>query len=153
MTEYSGLFPVPAAFRRPLFCGPVALAAITARPLATIEAAVRKHRLNVPPPRRQRRDVIRTMWNIEIEPVAALLGWRAIPIELPPRPTSLGDWRAPAGYPCLVLVTGHFLAVAGGLYVDTGRRVPTPLILCPHLRREVQWVWVMEREQGHEPQR
>jgi hypothetical protein len=148
----SGLHP--ALDRRPVtaFCGATALAAVTGKSVVEAEKAVMafRKRYGVPRKERKRGAVVKTVWSNEIEPCADTLGVRA---------TELTVWqqarRTLAAFVehamlrdrlYIVLVTGHYIAVGQGLFVDSANREPTGLATCRYRRSRVQRVWVINRE-------
>src|SRR4051812_38514280 len=91
-----------------VFCGPVALAALTGIAPAEIEQHILRHRVANPPPRRNvlKGATVRSTWSTEIEPVALTMGWRAVPCyDVPPRMSLARWWRqfGRSGAPYLVL--------------------------------------------------
>jgi len=151
-----GLFSAVDERPRKSFCGVTAIAAITGETVQAVEQTVLRHRAKVKPPRRHRLRgaVVSTMWWDEMAPVLALLGWR--PAEASeyfrrpwqPCPT-FAQWQRRTGRgrggPYLLLVTGHFVAVAGSAFVDSTQRDPIPLRKAPWRRKRVKAAMRLER--------
>ena len=152
MSEACGLFSAEDNRPRTAYCGPTAIAALTGVSPEAAEAAIVAHRANHPTPRRERHPkagpgLVRTMWSSEVIPVLAALGFKATECRSWPLPT-FAQWlrlgRAPLPY--LILVTGHFVAVKGDWFVDTGHRKPVPLNTVKRCKRSrVQRYWLIEK--------
>jgi hypothetical protein len=115
------------------WCGPTAIAAITGIAPEEVERAILSYRATHKPPkasRNMRGQLVRTLWWHEVEPVLRLLGWRAVETEPHYRLRTFASWlrgRTGDQKPYLVLVTGHFVAVQAGWFVDTRFRQPIEL--------------------------
>lgn len=148
--DLCGLYAVPDV-QHGQFCGPTAIAALTRCPVVKVEDVVLAHRKLHPPLRRERMPEgtrVKTMWGTEIEAVFADLGFRATVVVAPQivrdkRPL----WRVLAGLPkdkpLLVLISGHFIAVRGGMFVDRSNTEPRPLAGHRFSRCRVVCVWTI----------
>lgn len=149
----------PAPRGRNGYCGPTAVAALTG--VSTEQAsAIMRHVGG----RRQ----IRGAYNHEVVGAVRALGYRVHEvlgigsmrgsrsycdgvIRVGPKPVTLGQFLGPAhaelrrswrGW--VVLVTGHYIAVAGDWCVDTSHRQPTPAAEFPRQRRRVKALFALE---------
>ncbi len=152
-----------------LWCGPTAIAALTGRPLAEIRGPVKDtvgRDLALEPKRGG-------MTVGHVETVLRLLGMKAEPMPIARRSKTIsvprgryGSWdqlnpRAERKVgptltavakatgcddrPLLVVVTGHFVAMHRGFYIDTGSREARPVAGSPMARRRVRMArWVTE---------
>jgi hypothetical protein len=124
------------------WCGPTAIAAVIGCSPADAERAILKHRETTPPPRSvqlqraKRGHAVKGTTSAEIAPACALLGWNAIE-EMPrtPRETFARWLRRKCVGPHIVLITGHFVAVSGDMFVDTSFRTPVRAAAAIRLRR------------------
>jgi hypothetical protein len=124
-----GLFAAPEPEGAKTYCGPTAIAALTGLPIAQIEDAVIAYRKAHKAPKRERKGAARVkgMWLSEIEPTLRALGFKGVGYHAGKRLSFarwLRDTRNGAGRKYLVLVTGHYVAVSNGWFVDTTHRKP-----------------------------
>jgi hypothetical protein len=82
------------------------------------------------------------MWWREVEPVCNALGWSIIDQTEGNRGLSFARWQRTIGRdgPFLVLLTGHFVAVGAGQFVDSNRRTPISLRSAPYRRKRIMRV-------------
>lgn len=129
------------------FCGPSAIGAVTGVDPVKVEDVILAHRAQHGVPKRTqlRGARVRFTWASEIEPALAQLGWRGVENEIPiyPRKLTFAQWQRKrdraATY--IVLITGHFVAVSGRWFADSGRREPIRLTKAPYRRKRVVRVW------------
>lgn len=150
----AGLFAVDGETTPFTYCGPTAIAALTGAPVVRVEDMVLAWRATMGTPRKSRMPRgcrVRTMWGGEVSPVLRKLGFgceELVGQEAPTRTLrqTLLRMRA-AGHgsaPLLVLISGHFIAVRGDMFVDTNN--PKPRFLHAHrfMRCKVKRVWLIK---------
>lgn len=131
------------------FCGPTAIAAVTGKSISIIRDACRMapHDSNWPA-RFLRAPNVRGITNRELETVLNTLGYIGRWVEAPGRPT-LAAWldnrnAEQRGNPCIVNVTGHYVAVGGYMFVDTFTKGQVVEIdEAPRRRKRVQRVFIV----------
>lgn len=130
------------------FCGPMAVAAITGEPVSRVRDAFRLVRYGASWTSRRRSPPIMGTHAHETERVLRLFGYVGAWHEVAGRPTlaaylddRTGEQRT---HPCVVIVTGHCVAVSGWVFCDTfskGRVVDADT--APGRRKRVQKVFVI----------
>lgn len=139
------------------WCGPTAAAAITGLPISRIHKMIRRVRseherkmcgrilnggsvLDV----NGRRMSVRGTYPSEIITIMKRAGYPVI-----------GRWRGPMALrafledrahlgPCIVEITGHFIAVSRGMLCDTYTKTPVPWQQYPKLRRQARRAWYFQ---------
>jgi hypothetical protein len=153
MTDHNpcGLFAL-GDYMPDTYCGPSAIAALTGKTVAQVEDAILAYRRDNPAPRGHRGKArVKTTWTREIVPVLRALGYEAREITLAHGRSLSRNLKALKrhGYderPLLILITGHFIAVHGGWFVDTCQRMPALLKGHRYMRRAVKYVWTIEKQ-------
>jgi hypothetical protein len=136
-----GLYAAPNPAGRHTYCGPTAIAALTGRAVEDVEAHVMAYRAEHGTPKRCRVPKGLYVKAMELRECAALLRLLGRPCETvfcSDRPT-FARWRrtrAQKGARYLVLVTGHFVAMAEGYMVDTAQRTPVEASRIVRLQRK-----------------
>lgn len=138
----SKLHPINHDIKTTLWCGPAALATITGKPVSECMQAIRDSRSynhNKP---------IKGVGCRLLEKAAKRLGYR---FESLPHPWSDGEitmakWTREnkskfADAPVLLIVTGHYVTVAGNSFNDNHTRTPVRLKRAPHRRKRVKAAW------------
>lgn len=105
------------------FCGPTAVASIVAQPISIVRDAFRFVRHGYFWVEFERVPAIRGTWHCEVEAVLEIFGFRGQWRTVTGRPTLAaflerrqGDVRT---HPCIIEVTGHWVAVCGWQFCDT----------------------------------
>lgn len=118
-----------------VWCGPGALAAITGKPAEDCYHAIATRRAETGLRHGQ---PIKGVYLAEIGPALSRMGVSNTLYECQHRPT-LAQWLRTRDHASryIVMVTRHFIAVAGHLWTDNQRVSPQRLSLLPYLRRRV----------------
>lgn len=143
----SKLHPIKNDIKTTLWCGPAALATITGRPVSECMQAIRDAR------NWGRNKPIKGVSCWLLEQAAKRLGLRFEQVfttfggenVMRPRPT-LAAWTREnkskfADAPVLLIVTGHYVTVAGNSFNDNHTRTPVRLRRAPHRRKRVKAAW------------
>lgn len=127
------------------YCGPTAVAALTGVPVGRIENMIRRKRRGGYRDRNGRRMPVRGTYTWEIVRVLKRLGCKV---------EKMADTESTFGRFCddtahmstafLVEVTGHFMAVHRGMFVDTSHREPTTAAGYAKATRRVKLAWRIE---------
>src|SRR5690606_2284494 len=105
------------------FCGPMVVAAITGEPVSRVRDAFRYVRYGASWTSRRRSPPIMGTHTHETERVLRLFGYVGAWHKVSGRPTLAAYLEGRRGvqrtHPCVVLVTGHYVAISGWLFCDT----------------------------------
>lgn len=130
------------------FCGPTVVAAITGEPVSRVRDAFRFVRYGSAWTSRRRSPPIMGTYTYEIQRVLRLFGYVGAWHKVGGRPTLAAYLNERTGlqrtHPCVVLVTGHYVAVSGWLFCDTfseGQVVDADT--APGRRKRVKQVFVI----------
>lgn len=136
----SGLRPIVARDSHlKIWCGPGALAAVTGLPVEACIQALLQERLS-----HGDHQPVRGVCLSEITPALSRLGFESTTYPFnavapvgKPQPTIATWLKAKPPGVHILLVTRHFLAIAGNVWADNGTRAPRPLSTIRHPRRRV----------------
>lgn len=130
------------------FCGPTVVAAITGEPVSRVRDAFRFVRYGASWTSRRRSPPIMGTHAHETERVLRLFGYVGVWHQVAGRPTLAAYLDGRTGvqrtHPCVVIVTGHCVAVSGWVFCDTfskGQVVDADT--APGRRKRVQKVFVI----------
>lgn len=127
------------------YCGPTAVAALTGVPVGRIEKMIRRKRRGGHRDALGRRRAVRGTYTWEIVRLLTRLGCKVQ--EMADPESTFGrfcDDTAHMSSAFLVEVTGHFMAVYRGSFIDTGHMQPTPAAGYAKAARRVKRAWRIE---------
>lgn len=147
------LFSVDNDTKSRVFCGPMSIAAITGQPVSLVKDALRTARWGDKWPERGRTPPVMGVDDWELKRALRLLGVHGYWKEISNSPTLAAflDKRnqLERDSPMVVNVTSHFIAVAGGVIVDTfSRGEPVDIDKAPRRRKRVQRIFIITSKGG-----
>lgn len=127
-----------------LWCGPAALATLTGLPTSRIMSVLRAV---------TGRRTVKGIYNSDLLKAGAALGLEFFDLKVPFGDMTLARWTAEnknhlKGIPHIINVTGHYVTVCGGSFVDNWTKRPVRLKKAPHRRCRVQRVWAVRKSLG-----
>jgi hypothetical protein len=131
------------------FCGATAIAAITGEPMSKVKDAIRLARFGMNWVKMDRIPVVKGVYPHHAELALRYLGYEGFWVDVKNKPT-LAAWlenreRMMKDYPCLVIVSNHFVAISGHTFCDTfskGQVVDAED--APRRRKRVERVYIIQ---------